>query len=332
VPREPLVATDTRLVQGSHFIVKAYLLAAGKGSRLQPLTGLLPKPLVPFLNQPLVSYQHHNLLAHAEEVRFNVSYLAEPLIRYVGASPRTSYCLENQPLGSARTIWEERAYFDQTTLVACADIMADYDVEQLLKRHRQTGAKVTIGTVMVNDPRAYGVIVSDEEGRIQEFQEKPECPLSHMISSGIYILEPEVLTYWDPAWVDLGTDAFPALVTAEIPIYTDPLGCTWQDVGKLDDYLLVQLQHLGTHNLIHPTAQVDPTAILRRTIVGAEAVIEAGAQLTNCIVWPDTHILANTAVGMSIVTPTLTVQIERRHRVQPPLVERRETLVGSSPA
>jgi mannose-1-phosphate guanylyltransferase len=309
--------------------VKAYLLAAGKGSRLQPLTGLLPKPLVPFLNKPLVSYQHHNLLAHAEEVRFNVSYLAEPLITYVEASSRTSYCVEDQPLGSARTIWEERAYFDQTTLVACADIMANYDVEQLLKKHRQTGAKVTIGTVTVSDPRSYGVIVSDETGRIQEFQEKPECPLSNMISSGIYILEPEVLTSWDAAWVDLGTDAFPALVAAGIPVYAYSLECTWQDVGKLDDYLLVQLQHLGTGNLIHPTAQVDSSAVLKRTIVGAKAVIEAGAQLTNCIVWPDAHILANTNVGMSIVTPTLTVQIERHHQVQPALVERHETLVCS---
>ncbi len=309
--------------------MKAYLLAAGRGSRLRPLTDLLPKPLVPFLNQPLVSYQHHNLLAYAEEVRFNVSYLAEPLISYVEASPRTSHCLENQPLGSARTIWEERAYFDQTTLVACADIMANYDVEQLLKKHRQNGAKVTIGTVTVSDPRAYGVIVSDAEGRIQQFQEKPECPLSNMISSGIYILEPEVLTYWDPAWVDLGTDAFPALVAAGIPVYAYALECTWQDVGKLDDYLLVQLQHLGTGNLIHPAAQIDPSAVLQRTIVGAKAVIGAGAHLTNCIIWPDTRVSPAAKVGMSIVTPTLTVQIERRHRVEPPLVERRETLVCS---
>jgi mannose-1-phosphate guanylyltransferase len=309
--------------------MKAYLLAAGRGSRLRPLTDLLPKPLVPFLNKPLVSYQHHNLLAHAEEVRFNVSYLAEPLIAYVDATPQTSFCVENQPLGSARTLWEERAYFDQTTLVACADIMADYDVEQLLKRHRQTGAKVTIGTVMVNDPRSYGVIVSDEEGRIQEFQEKPECPLSNMISSGIYVLEPEVLASWDPAWVDLGTDAFPALVAAGIPIYAYSLGCTWQDVGKLDDYLLVQLQHLGVGNLIDPTAQVDPSAVLQRTIVGANVVIEAGAHLTNCIVWPDTRVRPATKIVMSIVTPTLTVQIERRHRVQPALAERRETLVCS---
>jgi len=312
--------------------MKAYLLAAGRGSRLRPLTDVLPKPLVPFLNKPLVSYQHHKLLAHAEEVRFNVSYLAEPLIHYVEATPRTSYCHENQPLGSARTIWEERAYFAQTTLVACADIMADYDVEQLLKKHRQTGAKVTIGTVMVSDPRAYGVIVSDEEGSIREFQEKPECPLSNMISSGIYVLEPEVLTSWDPSWVDLGTDAFPALVAAGIPVYAYPLGCTWQDVGKLDDYLLVQLQHLGTGNLIHPTAQVHPQAILQRTIVGAKAVIEAGAHLTNCIVWPDTHILADTEIAMSIVTSTVAVQIERRHRAEPALAEHRKKLVCSSPA
>jgi NDP-sugar pyrophosphorylase family protein len=301
--------------------MKAYLLAAGRGSRLHPLTGLLPKPLVPFLNQPLVSYQHHSLLAHAEEVRFNVSHLAEPLITYVEASPRTSYCLENQPLGSARTVWEERAYFDQTTLVACADIVADYDIKQLLTRHRQTRAKVTIGTVMIRDPRSYGVIVSDGEGRIRQFQEKPECPLSNMISSGIYVLEPEVLASWNSAWVDLGTDAFPALVAAGIPVYAYPLGCTWQDVGKLDDYLLVQLQHLGTDNLIHPTAQVHPSALLQRTIVGAKAMIGAGAQLTNCIIWPDTHIRPDTEIGMSILTPTLTVQIE------PALAEGRKKLV-----
>jgi mannose-1-phosphate guanylyltransferase len=307
--------------------VKAYLLAAGKGSRLQPLTNLLPKPLVPFLNHPLVSYQHYNLLAHVEQVRFNVSYLAEALIRYIETTPRTSYCLEEQPLGSARTVWAERAYFDQTTLVACADIAANYDVAQLLRRHRETGAKVTIGTVIVSDPRSYGVIVSDEENRIQEFQEKPECPLSNMISSGIYLIEPDVLNHWDPAWVDLGSDAFPALVAAEIPVYAYPLECSWQDVGKLEDYLLIQLQRIGTGNLIHPTAQVHPSAVLKRTIVGADTVIGSGVQLTNCIVWPDACVEADTKMVMSIVTPTATVSLDRRKRVEPALVERRKRLI-----
>jgi mannose-1-phosphate guanylyltransferase/mannose-1-phosphate guanylyltransferase/phosphomannomutase len=308
-------------------MMKAYLLAAGRGSRLRPLTDLLPKPLVPFLNHPLVSYQHYNLLAHAEEVRFNVSYLAEPLISYLETTSRTSYCVEEQPLGSARTVWEERAYFDQTTLVACADIVANYDVAQLLRRHRETGAKVTIGTVIVSDPRSYGVIVSDEEDRILEFQEKPECPLSNMISSGIYLMEPDVLNHWDPAWVDLGSDAFPALVAAEIPIYAYPLECSWQDMGKLEDYLLIQLQRIGTGNLIHPTAQVHPSAVLRRTIVGADSVIEAGVQLTNCIVWPETCIEPDTNMVMSVVTPTATVCLDRRKRVEPVLVERRKRLI-----
>lgn len=289
---------------------KAYLLAAGVGSRLRPVTSVLPKPLVPFLNQPLVSYQHNNLLSHTEHVRFNISYLAEHLARYIDASPRSSYCLEAEPLGSARTVWEERAYFDQTTIVACADIMASYDVERLLYIHKLSGAMVTIATVEVDDPRRYGVIVSDRDGRIVQFQEKPDQPLSNTISSGIYVFEPGVFEHWESSWKDLGSNTFPALVAKGIAVHAVPLECNWYDVGKIDDYLLLQLQFLGDANMVHPEASVSPGATLDCVIVGSGAVIESGAELSHCVVWAGTHIHTGRTEQMSILTPTFAYQVE----------------------
>jgi len=305
--------------------MKAYLLAAGVGYRLRPLTQWLPKPLVPFLNHPLVYRQHQNLLKQVEHVRFNISHLASHLADYVEQSPNSSYMLEPAPLGSGRTVWADRAYFDQTTLVACADILADYDLPHLYNLHKQSGALVTIATVQVEDPRSFGVIVSDANGKIEGFQEKPDAPLSDCISTGIYIFEPEVLKYWQPEWVDLGGDVFPALVAAGLPVYAHSLGCAWHDVGRLDDYILLQLRAIGSRNLIDPTASVAPSAVLQRVVVGAGAVVGDGARLTNCVIWPGAMVEPESVMTMSVITPERVVPLERRQRQQPVAVERRQS-------
>lgn len=294
--------------------MKGYLLAAGVGSRLRPLTQVKPKPLVPFLNQPLVSYQHENLLAHAEHVRFNVSYLAPQLIDYVHSCDRSSHLRESEPLGSARTVWVERDYFDETTIVACADVLADYSIERLLTHHRRSGALVTIATAVVDDPRRFGVIVSDHEGRIREFQEKPDSPLSNTISTGIYVFEPEVFKHWDPRWVDLGGEAFVALVKRGLPLHTVPLECPWYDVGKLEDYMFLQLRRLEGRNLLHPHASIHPDALAQRCCIGAGATVGAGAKLTNCIVWPGAQVAAEAVISMAVVTPEFVLPMERRQR------------------
>lgn len=306
--------------------MKAYLLAAGTGSRLRPMTQWLPKPLVPFLNQPLVHYQHQQLLEHAAHVRFNISYLAAPLTAYVNSVPRTSYSLEAQPLGSARTVWQERDYFDETTIVACADVLADYPVEQLLANHRASGALVTIATTTVDDPRRFGVIVSAPDGRIEAFQERPELPASNTISTGIYVFEPEVLRHWNSHWQDLGGEAFPHLLAQGVPLNAWALPGDWQDVGTGENYLFLQLRRLGGNSLVHPEACVHPSATLQRTVVGAGALIEAGATLTNCIVWPETHVEAGASIGLSVLAPQFSLRLDRRQRTQTVPVDRRQAL------
>ncbi|WP_218079552.1 nucleotidyltransferase family protein [Anthocerotibacter panamensis] len=289
--------------------MKAYLLAAGKGSRLRPLTDLLPKPLVPFLNRPLVHTQHQSLLAHCQQVRFNVSHLAAPLIRYIKSNPHTSYSLEPTPLGSARTVWAERSYFDQTTVVACADVLASYEVARLVEQHRASGAWITIATTTVSDPSRFGVLVCDAVGRVRQFQEKPEHPRSHTISTGVYVFAPRVLQAWQPEWMDLGSEAFPALVAKGVPVYACPIGSAWADVGTLETYLHTQLAHLGSGNLVHPTAQIHPTAQVHRCVVGPRAVVGAWAQLSDCVLWSRVRVEAHVAHVGAVLTPDGVVQV-----------------------
>jgi NDP-sugar pyrophosphorylase family protein len=286
--------------------MKAFLLAAGFGSRLRPLTSSIPKPLVPFLNRPLVSLQHKSLLECCEQVRFNISYLKAPLIKYFCESERTSWVEEESPIGSARTVWESRDYFDQNTIVACADVFARYDPYQLARSHELSGALITIATTTVDDPRRFGVVVTDNLGQVIKFQEKPQDPMSSTVSTGVYVFSPEVLEYWSEDWTDIGQDLFPALVAKGIPINTMDIGCHWNDIGRIKDYLMVQLRELGAASM---DCSISRESTIDRCVIGDGVAIEDNVHLTNCIVWPGSTVKAGVTANLTVITPDYMVSL-----------------------
>ena len=238
--------------------MKAMILAAGKGTRVRPITYTIPKPLIPILQKPVMEFLLELLRQHGfEQVVVNVSHLAHEIEGYFRDGQRfgveITYSFEGriidgqlvgEALGSAggmRKIQDFYPFFDDTFVVLCGDALIDLDLSAAVKWHKEKGSVATIVTKPVPRERvsSYGVVVTDESGRIKTFQEKPsvEEALSTNINTGIYIFEPEVLDYIPSGQeYDIGGDLFPKLVEMDAPFYAVSMDFQWVDIGKVPDY------------------------------------------------------------------------------------------------
>jgi mannose-1-phosphate guanylyltransferase len=247
--------------------MKALILAAGRGTRVQPLTATLPKPMMPIIDKPVLELLVEHLRRHGfDQIIVNTSYLAPQIEDYFRDGSRfgvrMGYSFEgyesagqliDQPLGSAgaiRKIQQHSGFFDETFAVLCGDAIIDLDLTELLRQHRAKGALATLAlkTVAPEQLPNYGVALRDEHGRILSFQEKPAPgrELSRQANTGIYLFEPEILS-WIPAHgsYDIGGQLFVELARAGAPMYGVELPFEWQDIGRLEDYHRVVMAALA---------------------------------------------------------------------------------------
>ncbi|MBM0743585.1 NDP-sugar synthase [Phormidium sp. CLA17] len=239
--------------------MKAMILAAGKGTRVRPITYTIPKPMIPILQKPVMEFLLELLRQHGfDQIMVNVSHLAHEIEGYFRDGQRfgvqIAYSfegyidqngeLQGKAIGSAggmRRIQDFSPFFDDTFVVLCGDALIDLDLTAAVKWHKEKGSIATIITKTVprEEVSSYGVVVTDEDGKIKAFQEKPkvEDALSTNINTGIYIFEPEVLDYI-PSEVefDIGGQLFPKLVEIGAPFYAIPMDFEWVDIGKVPDY------------------------------------------------------------------------------------------------
>lgn len=239
--------------------MKAMILAAGKGTRVRPLTYDLPKPMIPILGKPVMAYLIEHLAKYGvKEIMVNVSYLHEKIEDYFGEGHQygvqIGYSFEGytnnvgevfpQPLGSAggmKKIQDFGGFFDETTIVLCGDALIDLDIKSALFEHKRKGALASVVTKEVpwDKVSSYGVVVTEADGRIKSFQEKPSQAeaQSNFVSTGIYIFEPEVLNLIPTDTVfDIGSELFPLLAEKGLPFYAQSRPFNWIDIGSVTDY------------------------------------------------------------------------------------------------
>ena len=199
--------------------MKAMILAAGKGTRVRPITYTIPKPLIPILQKPVMEFLLELLRQHGfDQIMVNVSHLAHEIEGYFRDGQRfgvnIGYSFEGsivdgqlvgEAVGSAgglRKIQDFNTFFDDTFVVLCGDALIDLDLTAAVKKHQANGAIATVITKKVpkEDVTSYGVVVTDDSGRIQSFQEKPsvEEALSTDINTGIYIFAPSSILVMPP--------------------------------------------------------------------------------------------------------------------------------------
>jgi mannose-1-phosphate guanylyltransferase / phosphomannomutase len=224
--------------------MKAVVMAGGEGTRLRPLTSNQPKPMVPVVGKPCMEHILELLREHGlNDVIVTVAFLPQAIRSYFGQGEtlgmQIGYSVEESPLGTAGSVRLAAKQLDETFLVISGDALCDVDLTELIGFHRERGAAVTIGLKSVDNPLEFGIVVTDEEGRIERFLEKPSWGqvFSDTINTGIYVLEPEVLRHVpiDRPY-DFSKELFPYLLEMGRPLYGFVMDGYWQDIGNLDQF------------------------------------------------------------------------------------------------
>ena len=321
-------------------LMKAMILAAGKGTRVRPITYEIPKPLIPIFQKPVMEFLLELLREHGfDQIMVNVSHLADRIEDYFRDGQRfgvqIAYSFEGrivdgnlvgEALGSAgglRRIQDFNPFFDDTFVVLCGDALIDLDLTAAVKWHKEKGAIATIVTKSV--PRevvsSYGVVVTDETDRIIAFQEKPsvEEALSTQINTGIYIFEPEVIDFIPPNQeYDLGSQLFPKLVEKGAPFYAVNMDFEWVDIGKVPDYwhairavLLREIKNVkipgiqvkpGIYAGLNVAINWDKVDITGPVYLGGMTKIEDGAKIIGpSMIGPNCRICSGATVDNSII-------------------------------
>jgi len=235
--------------------MKAVVMAGGEGTRLRPLTSNQPKPMVPVVGKPCMEHIIELLRTHGfEDVVITVAFLPQAIRSYFGDGEsmglRIEYSVEESPLGTAGSVRLAAGKLDDTFLVISGDALCDVDLTKLVEFHKEREASVTIGLKSVENPLEFGIVVTDSEGRVERFLEKPSWGqvFSDTINTGIYVLEPEVLNHvpTDRPY-DFSKELFPLLLEMGRPIYGLPLEGYWQDIGDLDQYRQANFDALDGH-------------------------------------------------------------------------------------
>jgi mannose-1-phosphate guanylyltransferase/phosphomannomutase len=224
--------------------MKAVVMAGGEGTRLRPLTSNQPKPMVPIVGKPCMEHILDLLRRHGmHEVVVTLAFVPQAIRTYFGDGESLGmdidYSVEEQPLGTAGSVKLAQERLDETFLVISGDALCDVDLTSLVEAHRAKGAAVTIGLKSVDNPLEFGIVVTDEDGRVERFLEKPSWGqvFSDTINTGIYVLEPEVLRHVpEGTHYDFSKQLFPLLLEMGRPIYGHVLDGYWQDIGNLDQF------------------------------------------------------------------------------------------------
>jgi mannose-1-phosphate guanylyltransferase/phosphomannomutase len=224
--------------------MKAVVMAGGEGTRLRPLTSNQPKPMVPIVGKPCMEHILELLRRHGfEDVIVTVAFLPQAIRSYFGSGEtlglEIGYSVEESPLGTAGSVRLAAGRLDDTFLVISGDALCDVDLSRLVAFHREKQASVTIGLKSVENPLEFGIVVTDEDARVERFLEKPSWGqvFSDTINTGIYVLEPEVLRHvpTDRPF-DFSKELFPLLLEMGRPMYGCVLDGYWQDIGNLEQF------------------------------------------------------------------------------------------------
>lgn len=323
--------------------MKAVVMAGGEGSRLRPLTIGRPKPLVPVVNKAVMAHILDLLKSHGiTEIIVTVRYMAAALQDFFedGRSMglQLTYAVEEMPLGTAGSVRNAAAFLDESFLVISGDALTDMDLTRLVRAHKEHGAVASIALSRVPNPLEFGVIITDEEGRIRQFQEKPSWGevISDTVNTGIYVLEPEVLEMIPPDTnFDFATELFPQMLAKGLPLYGYVTDAYWCDVGSIDEYRRANAdmlygrvklaepfgKHIGGGIWVGNDVEISPSAqlygpiflgsgvkikgnvtIYGPCVVRDYTIIDAYSRIERSILWRNNYVGENCELRGTIIT------------------------------
>ena len=277
-------------------MTSAILLVGGRGTRLSPITDQIPKPMLPIAGLPVT--EHQILAAKRAGVSTLVlatSYLAEVFTPYFGDGSKWGinlrYAVEKEPLGTGGAISHAAQSLDieksdEPVLVFNGDVISDHDISAQILSHKKNSADVTLHLIQVEDPRAFGCVPTDVDGRVIEFLEKMDNPVTNWINAGCYVFNRDVIDAIPLGVVtSVERQTFPELIQAKQRVFGYKENAYWLDVGTPNALFKASRDRIKGDFVASPTAHIDSSALLTcGTSIGEKATIQAGAILDNCIV------------------------------------------------
>jgi mannose-1-phosphate guanylyltransferase/phosphomannomutase len=348
--------------------MKGVLMAGGEGSRLRPLTSRRPKPLAPVAGKPVMEHIIALLRRHGiTHIISTLHYLADEVESYFddGADfgVKMEYVVEDTPLGTAGAVkMADKLLAGEPFIVISGDALTDIDLTALIAHHKHEKNDVTIALQRVTNPLEFGVVVTDENGRITRFLEKPSWGevFSDTINTGIYVLEPAILERMVRGRsYDFSKDLFPDMLRDGAKLGGYIIDAYWTDIGNLEQYQQanydaiegkVQLEPLGTEFapgvLAGTDCRVDPSArlhgpivlgdnvriganveIVGPTTIGSGSIVEHGARIERAVLWEDCYVGEETSLYDCTVADRNT--IERNATISESTVVGRGCTIGS---
>lgn len=231
--------------------MKAFLLAAGLGTRLRPITNTVPKCMVPICGRPLLSWWMDLFEKHGvSEVLINTHYLPQPVREFMktynsrSGGMRLVEFYEEELLGSGGTVLANQNFVGTEDFLICyADNLTNVNLSGLVDFHKKKNALLTMALFRTNKPRECGIAAMDGYGRIIEFEEKPVAPQSNLANAGIYVASKDIFGYFpNQDFIDFGKDVLPKLVGR---MYGMEIGDYLLDIGNLDNYGKAQKEWQG---------------------------------------------------------------------------------------
>jgi len=296
--------------------MRAVVLVGGFGTRLRPLTFTTPKPLLPVGHVPIVelvvgSLARAGITEAVLAIGFKPDVFRAAYPDGICAGVPLVYAVEPEPLDTAGAIRfaARHAGIDDTFVVVNGDILTDLDVSSLVAFHRDRGAEATIHLTPVEDPSAFGVVPTDEEGRVLAFIEKPtreEAP-TNLINGGTYVIEPSVVDrIASDRKVSIERETFPAVVE-RASLYAMATDDYWLDTGRPELYLQANFDVLDgkrRHDRCEPLgvgAAARPGSTVTHSVIGAGGVVAEGAAVVDSVLLSDVVVGSQAVVRSSVI-------------------------------
>jgi len=324
--------------------MKAIILLGGKGTRLLPLTARKPKPLISFFNRPLLTYQIELMKQYGvSEIIFSLGHLSERIEGFLKSEKNRGisikWIVEEESLGTAGAVKNAQSMLGKETfLILNGDILTGINLAKLIHFHRLNKSRATIALTSVDDPTAYGLIRVDKIDAIQQFLEKPswiEAGTCRTVNAGLYVFEPEVLSYIPPKRnFSLERELFPILLQRKEKFFGWETKDYWLDVGTLERYRqghrdilekkiifpFLYFRKIEGGVWLEGSSRISPKAnfigpvligdnckisdgvdVSPFTVIGENCIIENGANIANSIILRGTHIGKNVKMKSCII-------------------------------
>ncbi len=307
--------------------MKAVVMAGGFGTRIQPLTNSRPKPMLPIINRPMMEHTMMNLKELGITEFIVLLYFKPEIIKeYFGDGSdfgiKITYVVPDDDYGTAGAVKLAQKYIgNDNFIIISGDLVTDFDFQKIFDYHAEKKSKLTITLTSVDNPLEFGVVIANEEGKIEKFLEKPSWGevFSDTINTGIYVIEPEILNYI-PANenYDFAKDLFPRLMREGIDLMAGHAQGYWRDVGNPESYRDVYDDILngkialkmspverrfpdGVLYSDEPYELDSSVEIIGTVILGKGVIVKKGVKLNNVVVGDNVTLGAESKIRNTVI-------------------------------